>query len=372
MHRICRSLSCLIFVITLGEFTLPLEAQESQPAQMPDKQILMWKVPAAGRKALIPDISLIGSITGGWFRDDPAGDQGENPSRTGFNFQGAELGLQSIIDPYVRGDIFILFKEDAIDVEDATITTLSLPLNLQIRAGKMLPKFGRQNTQHLEQLNFVDYSLLNRHFFGPEGFSELGAELSVLFPAPWFSELTFEFLQGENAGNFDGPRKGDFTYLGHWKNQFDLTPDLALQSGLSGAFGFNGSGAAQSTQIYGTDLYLRWKPSERRGLKWQTEYFARRREDGTGAAPIEGGLYSQIVGQFARRWEAGVRFDQIGLPKDAVRQTSLTPALTFLASEFFRVRAQYEWIHTDGVGKEQHEAFLQIQFNMGPHGAHTF
>lgn len=326
---------------------------------------------ATGRKALIPDLSLIGSVAGGWFRDDPAGDQGENPSRTGFNFQGAELAIQSVIDPYVRGDFFILFKEDAVEVEDATITVLSLPWNLQIRAGKMLARFGRQNTQHLEQLDFVNQSLTNRYFFGLEGFTELGAEVSVLFPTPWFSELSFEFLQGENGGNFDGGRKGDFAYLSHWKNGFDITENLAGQVGLSGVVGFNDTAPGNTTQIYGADFYLRWKPNDRRGLKWQTEYFLRRLEDGA-ANPVEGGLSTQLIWQFARRWETGVRAERIGLPEDGFGRWGLSHQITFLATEFFRVRGQYNWVHTDGTPKEQHEAFLQMQFNMGPHGAHAF
>src|SRR3989338_6628402 len=108
-----------------------------------------------------------------------------------------------------------------------------------MRAGKMLTRFGRKNTQHLEQLDFVDYSRVNRFFFGAEGFKELGVELSVLFPTPWFSELTFELLHGANEDNFNSPRPEDFVYLGHWKNAFDLTPNLTLQAGVSGAFGYN-------------------------------------------------------------------------------------------------------------------------------------
>ncbi len=364
--------SSIVIIASLASWATPAFCQETRPSDpLPEKQILLWKVPSSGRKALIPDISLVGSIAGGWFRDDPAGDQGENPSRTGFNFQAAELTIQSVIDPYVRGDFSILFKEDGVEIEDGTITTLSLPWNLQIRGGKMLARFGRQNTQHLEQLDFIDQALTNRYFFGPEGFTELGAELSALFPLPWFSELSFEFLQGENAGNFDGPRKGDFAYLGHWKNGFDVTENLAGQVGLSGVIGFNDTAPGNTTQVYGTDFYLRWKPSERRGLKWQTEYFLRRKED-VADTLVEGGAYSQIVWQFARRWEVGIRGERIGLPSEGFRQWGISPAITFVATEFFHLRGQYNWIHTDGVAKEQHEAFLQMQFNMGPHGAHSF
>lgn len=333
--------------------------------------LMPFPVFASGRSALLPDISLIGSVAGAYFRDDPVGDQGENPSRTGFNFQGLELAFQSVIDPHVRGDFFLLFKEAGVELEEGVITTLSLPYNLQLRAGKILAKFGRENTRHLEQLNFADQSFTNRYFFGPEGFKELGAEVSSLLPLPWFSELTFEFLQGENVGNFDGARKGDFAYLGHWANGFDVTQNLAGQIGVSGVTGFNATGIGNRTDIYGADFYLRWKPSEHRGLKWQTEYFLRRLEVGA-TTPVEGGLTSQLIYQFARRWETGVRYDKIGIPQDGFGREAGSWDLTFLASEFFRVRGQYNLVATDGVPKKQHEAFLQLQFSMGPHGAHTF
>ncbi|MBI2981768.1 MAG: hypothetical protein HYY44_05690, partial [Deltaproteobacteria bacterium] len=344
MRSVCAALFISILLIT------PVSAQTPRPTD--------------GRSALLPDISLIGSIAGAWFEVEPAGDQGENPERTGANLQGVELALQSIIDPYVRGDFFLLFHEDAVEIEDATITSLALPGNLQLRAGKMLAKMGRQNAQHLEQFQFVDQSRLNRYFLSPEGFSELGAEFSLLIPVSWFSEFSFEFLQGENAGNFDGTRRGDFAYLGHWKNAADLSENLTAQLGLSGAFGFNNTGVGNLTRLYAGDLYLRWKPNGRTGLKWQTEYFLRSREE-AAATTGEGGTYSQIVYQFARRWEAGARYELIGFPQEAFREQSVAPMLCFHATEFFRIRGQYSLIHIQATSEELHEAFLQLPFNMG-------
>lgn len=357
-----------VILILLLLCALPAFSQTSEN-QGQKNQILLWKTPSSSK--LLPDISLIGSFAAAYFRDDPSGDQGENPSRSRFNFQGIELGIQSVIDPYVRGDAFIHFGEHEVEVEEAFITTLSLPWNLQIRAGKMLNPFGRQNAQHLEQLNFVDYSLLNRYFLGADGLAELGVEISELLSVSWFSELKGAVLQGANEANFNGPRKGDLAYLGRWTNQFDLTQNLAMQTGLTGLFGFNDSAPGNSTQLYAADIYFRYKPSERRGLKWQSEYFLRRKEL-VGSTPIEGGLYSQIVYQFSKRWEAALRYDLVGLPAETVREQGLAPAVTFLATEFFRLRGQYEWIHERGANHDQHEAFLQLQFNMGPHGAHQF
>ncbi len=333
-----------------------------------DAKLLFWKVPRKGAARLLPDISLIGSFAGAYFRDDPVGEQGENPSRTGFNLQSIELAIQAVVDSYVRGDIFILFKEDEVEIEEAFITTLGLPANLQVRAGIMLAPVGRLNSQHVEQWDFVDQSFTNRYFLGVEGLGEIGAELSVLFPTPWFSELTFGWYQGSNEDNFNSSSKADFAYLGKWNNFFDLTEDLGLQIGLAGILGMNDT--QNLTQLYVADVFLRWRPNERTGLKWQTEYFMRRRKEAVNTL-VEGGLYSQLVYQFARRWEAGLRADLLGLPSEGAKQQSVSPMLTFLASEYFRLRTQYNYVNVSG-GRNQHQAFLQLVFNLGPHGAHKF
>ena len=48
----------------------------------------------------------------------------------------------------LRADVFISFTPDGVDVEEAYLTTLSLPAGLQVRAGKLFSPFGRLNQQH--------------------------------------------------------------------------------------------------------------------------------------------------------------------------------------------------------------------------------
>ncbi|MBU0505097.1 MAG: hypothetical protein ABII18_08350 [bacterium] len=370
MQRHCYALMlvvCLVFVSFHAQAT-EIEENDNTTEQ---GQVLLWKINKTGSKALLPDISLIGMVAGAYFRDDPANAQGPNPSRTGFNFQGAELAIQSVVDPYIRGDVFIHFMEDAFEVEELYITTLSLPLNLQFKVGKMRAHFGRENLQHVDSMSFVDYSRLRRYFLGNEGFVEWGSELSVLLPVKWFSEITFGFYQGMNDDNFNSPDKSDFAYLTHIKNAFDITVHTTVQLGLSGSWGNNGTASGNLTQIYGADFYVRWRPSDRKGIKWQTEYYYRRLQD-VGTTAVEGGLTSQFIYQFAKRWETGVRFDAVGFPDNGFKQYQASPMLTFLATEFFRLRTQYNYLHIDGVAKKQHEVFLQMIFNMGPHGAHAF
>lgn len=65
----------------------------------PTKSIGPFKYPVrpTGIQKLLPDISLIGTFAGAYFSNEPTGDTGVDPSRTGFNLQEIELALQSVI-----------------------------------------------------------------------------------------------------------------------------------------------------------------------------------------------------------------------------------------------------------------------------------
>jgi hypothetical protein len=257
-----------------------------------------------------------------------------------------------------------------VELEEGFITTLSLPRGLQLKAGKYLMPFGRQNPKHLETWPFVNNMLVNQELLGPEGFNELGIQLSYLFPTPFFFLFQGNFSQGENDDNFDGDRKQDFAYSGRLSGSGDLTENLTLLMGGSFAFGYNGTGDGNTTYLYGGDLLLKWQPSAHSGIQWQTEYIYRRRQvpfDVEG----EGGIYSYLMGNWSKRWGAGFRVDYVGIPKAVDATLRLSPMVVFRPTEFFQVKAQYDLIDDDAFGVQQ-AAFLQWIFTMGPHGPHPF
>lgn len=324
-----------------------------------------------GLQKLLPDISLIASFTGGYFSDDPAGATGHDPARTGFTLQEIELAIQSVVDPYFRADAFLAFHETGAELEEAYVTTFALPKGLQIRGGMFLLPFGRHNPKHLEQWHFVDNMLVSKYLLGPENLSELGVEISYLFPLPFFLQVQGTFTNGDNDTSFGGQRKQDFLYQGRVSASFDLSADTTLLIGGSGATGFNNTGLGNQTQLYGGDLLVRWRPRPGRGITWQSEYIFRSLQ-GPGTLLRDGGAYSYLDFQFHRRWHTGARFDTMGLPEDAItREWRLTPAVTFDPTEFSRLRAQYELDKVSGADAV-HAVFLQLQFNIGPHGAHAF
>ena len=58
----------------------------------------------------------------------------------------SEIGLQAIIDPYARGDFFISFGEEGVNLEEGYITFTALPGGFVAKVGKMRSVFGKVNT----------------------------------------------------------------------------------------------------------------------------------------------------------------------------------------------------------------------------------
>jgi len=278
------------------------------------------------------DIGLVGTFAAGGSTakiiEGPLGTEpgGHDPHQDGFTVQGVEMNLQGAVDPYFRGNANILFSinsggESFLELEEGWMETVSLPWNLQVRAGEFLSDFGRLNTQHPHAWAFVDSSLVNARLLGPDGLRNPGVRLSWLAPTPFFSELSLgiQNSQGETAASFraselspdtedgvlpfgyrlsDNDRGvrglGGLLFTPRVSASWDLTDFHTLVLGASGAFGPNSSGSSGDThtQIYGVDAYWKWKPAKAEGgfpfVSWQTEAMLRRYQlgrfdwDGTG------------------------------------------------------------------------------------------
>ena len=104
------------------------------PAQAP--QIQTFGGATSNAKLLNPDISMIGDFIG------TAGHNSVSPSPS-LQLHESELGLQAIIDPYARADMFLSFGEEGVNVEEGYITFTSLP-------GRPAPE-SRQNARRIWQ-----------------------------------------------------------------------------------------------------------------------------------------------------------------------------------------------------------------------------
>jgi hypothetical protein len=341
-----------------------------------------------------PSISIILDFAGAYFSSENRIHQGGHaPSTNGPTIQGAELAASASIDPFFRIDM--AFGMWHLHMEEIYLTTTSLPLNLQIRAGKFKSNIGRHNPTHLHSWNFVLHPLANEFMFGAEGLAPPGIELSVLFPLPWYVELVGALQMGD-SGAFrtkslaeGDPHFKDFIYPVRLVQFFDLSRDLALQLGLNTVHGTSQSAPENGnrTYAYGADLFFKWRPigwgqTGYTYIAWTTEGWYRQMEVAGDLWDDLGG-YSDIVFGIAKRWNVAVRGelwrrlggrntnasinrDNYGL--DTARGSG---ALSFMPSHFSRVRLQYTFERIEGFD-DNHIALLQLEVSAGAHGAHKY
>lgn len=375
-------------------FTLPEEAALS------DEEREIWEslqapspapnpVPLV-RQSMNPDISLILDVAAAGFSGAPDQRGGHDPSKNGFNLQQLELSIGSVVDPYWRFDGNLVFSQYGVEIEEAYASSLALPANLQVRAGQFLTRFGRLNPTHPHSWEFVDQPLVLGKFFGGEGNRGLGAEVSWLSPLPWYLEVVGSATEAQGASTarsffgaedfgVTGPQ--DLQLTGAVKQFFPFGPDWSLAWGLSGAFGPNPTGRTNRTEIFGTDLYLKYRPL--RDGDWTivsltTEAMARRRQVPGGILTDEG-LYATLFWRFAQRWGVAARYEAIsgasGDPLDAdwtgLRQRT-SANLTFWPTEFSRIRLQGSADTAAWKPQPVYGVFLAFETVIGAHGPHQF
>jgi hypothetical protein len=363
-------------------------------------------------QALNPEISVIALITPAYYSlNNPVVFAENDPENTGMNVQEIEVGFQSVVDPYFRFDSFFSFSIEGVELEEAYGTTLfSMPLNSQLRIGRARAKFGRINQIHRHNQNFVTLPIVAAEFLG-EHLNPTSIEANFLVPVPWFLELsasggspdveTPTFQRSPDANNV-----GNLLYIFHMANFFEVSDSLGVNLGASFATGSNDSGPDERSNLYGADLFAKYRPlrdNPYQEFSVQSEFMWRQAE--TPEEELEDyGFYAEAIYRFAKRWNTGVRFDltdtntpvteeeegeetieQAGLSQ-VVRQEEeeeegmlgllgrayrISPMLTFSPSEFSRIKLEYDYLNQN-YGPDQHAVFLQFLYAIGAHGAHPY
>jgi len=442
----------------------PVAPAALTPPSRPD--ILSRQI--GGTTFRLMDISLDVLVAAGFSTENDESLQtlqggGHDPRKRGFTLQQAELSLGGAVDPYFTGESHIVFfidpltGETEVELEEAFFTTLSFPYNLQVKGGFYLTEFGLINSLHPHAWDWLDQPVINTRLFGADGMRQAGARVRSLLPLPWYSEFYagVQNADGETMASFYGgeiahahaeeeeahePLGGlepgiggrpivqrdvkalrDLVYTTRWVNAWDLTPEITSQLGFSGAFGPNTTGRSGYTQIYGTDLKLRWRPINHfRGypfLTWQSEFMTRfykaapftsvesaansedhEHEDETTNGALElpkrtlvdWGFYSQLLYGFRFGWAAGLRGEYAtgsgasagGRDRDPFRdnRVRISPLLSWRPTEFSRIRLQYnydyaEHLEFDGLSsrsRDAHSVWLGFEYLLGTHPAHKF
>ena len=299
---------------------------------------------------------------------------GHDPNRRGFTLQGAELSLAGAVDPYFTAEAHLVAApEHGVELEEAFLTTTSLPYGLEAKAGYQLIEFGRVNTTHAHAASWINQPVVASRLLGGEGSRSSGARLAWLSPLAWYSTVTLGAFnsddaslvsfRGEAAGHHDhehgdeaertlGGRLradelttgswSDLVWLARWENAADLS-GIEGKLGLSWLGGANATGDGQRSDLYGLDLVVSAKPTGGTitSIKAVAEGILRRAtvaesmdsgEDPSDPADdflapaatlTDWGVYAQIEVGFGERWSAGVRGEYATARGDSVEHEGL-------------------------------------------------
>ena len=391
---------------------------------------------AAASNGFNPAISVIlDGVYGNFNREveDPAGfggghghghgseEGGGHGIEEGFDIREAEIGFSGSVDAFFDMEVYASVTESSIELEEAYFVTNSLPSGLQVKAGKFLSDVGYINRQHLHDWDFVDSTWMQDLIFGGEGLNEKGIQFSWVAPTANYTRFGVEVLEGETEGvaSFIGAEEenglGDESSPRLFTAFMNYAPNLGfnhnLQFGLS--YGFASafqeeeeeeSGALATTEgdawFAGTDVVYKYDGEGAMGqgdLTLQAEYFIRERdltfreleggavEESGKIRPRQDAAYIQSTYGFAPRWDVGARLDAVGMtnkafaeldPEDASTSFRYSTQVSFLPTEFSRIRAQVQYNDLDKPeGSDIEDAwqfFLQINMALGAHGAHGF
>ncbi|WP_420266058.1 hypothetical protein [Candidatus Magnetominusculus dajiuhuensis] len=323
-------------------------------------------------------------------------------STRGFNLDSAEIYIFAPVDPYFNLYSTIPVTENGISIEEAYFTTTSLPEGLQIKGGKFRSGFGRLNPQHSHVWDFADSPLVYKAFIGNEGIDEKGVQVTYLPAISFPLTLGVEALQGENEILLGkDAQSGPHALTLFAKASVDVDdfstilfgPSVITGKTLTDSIANNTSFKGNST-LYDFEFTYKWKPSKYEGLTLQSEYLLRDQRgsltetDDSSVTTVsalkrrQDGFYVQGAYQFGR-WVYALRYDKLGIfandyKQDGISQSfgqnpwRLSTALYVDATEFSRLRLQYNYDHSGIDPRTNHEILLQVILGIGAHGAHTF
>jgi hypothetical protein len=348
---------------------------------------------------LLPDISAVGDFVGDF---SPKGSTQDDLSR--FGVREVELAFQAAVDPYFRGDIFLGLSDlEGVSIEQAYLTATAIP-DLELRLGRYLMPFGKQNTTHRHDLHTVEYPWVIRQYLNSDGLKGTGIYASKVFaPFGWYQELIVTAVDrlGEAPSGLHtvepvNKELGGLGYSARLRNYWDVNESTNLElsgSAMTGrleqpllgvvADAPNAFAARQST--IGADLTFRWRPLQQglyKSFLLQSEVMRQVNElvgselprNITYAGPVRDATGGYVFAryQLTQRLFISGRGDYV---QDALIPDGTLKAgsgyLEWFPSEFSKFIAGYERVSQTGL-EGLNRLLVQASFALGPHKPHPF
>ncbi|HJU65636.1 MAG TPA: hypothetical protein VJ596_08155 [Gemmatimonadaceae bacterium] len=380
--------------------------------------------------SLLPNISAVGEVMADFSPDGSTQESGRR-----FDVREVELAVQAAVDPYFRGDFFFGISDlEGFAIEEAYLSTIALPWQLQARAGRFHLPLGKQNVIHRPELLTIDYPYVIRRLLGEEGGKGTGLWLSKIFsPFGFYQEIIATAVdalppdaehgheEDEGGGELvvDEPANKRLSGLGYGlrlRNYWDITQAANLE--ISGSFatgrrpqpiacaaplapgdppaftddcpGFDGPPGVNARQgIIGADVTFRWRPLQQglyRSFIVQAELIHQLNEAAPDLPEIPGqtvgyfgptddltGAYIFARYQLQRRWFVGARYDWLEDPElGGETLSAVSGYLHFFPSEFSKIALGVERTMPSGDRDGITRLLVQATFAVGPHRPHAF
>jgi hypothetical protein len=320
-----------------------------------------------------------------------------------------EVGFWGAVDPYARAYVIIEAGEEfdptnrtsefGVELAEAAGTITALPWGFQDKFGLMRSRFGFLNQYHDHDLPQPDRPAVLVNFFGQEGLTETGNELTWVPDLPFYLEGLFGIFNGDNEVAFGSASFRNPLFTGRLRTFLDFGAFGAFQLGASVAAGTTSQNLSDT--ILGLDAKYKLQPDgwshplltvAGEALQaWRFNQVTSEVLDPTTGELVETnstqkttpfGFYVYAEVQPFRRWRGGVRYDNSEYLQFAGRQWAVEPYIAFQPSDFLRFRLAYKHTHFNAAASASlggppgaqslNEVLLQATFILGAHPSHPF
>ena len=365
-----------------------------------------------------PNISLIGTFDAHTNFINGSPEKG----KLIFDQPSMELFVDGYLNPFARATANIAYEDGEFSVEEIYAEVVrGLPLDMQIKAGKYLVGFGKLNIVHPHAWPFLDRPLFHQIYFGPEGFNDIGVNLSFILPTEdFYTSFDIGIFKGDAIGKSEAldPNSQEGIReqrgltpigVGRFDAFFQLSDYDNLDIGLNGSYGVhsinkintNGDTTAEYsdkslTYFYGgIDFKYKHEQNQYSALTIQGEALLNNRQvvrtQGMGInSPIENlntintfGAFIYFDYKFEKQFSVGAKYDfTYGIIGDAPSTNTLSnddknktsgysawlgyyPVEETLA---LRLGVQYlTFSYSDGTSRDGETTLrLQMIFSLGP------
>ncbi len=318
-----------------------------------------------------PSLSLVGTAWGAFY---------PNTSQWTGGLSDVEMGLSANVDTFAKASVNLHYSSElksfghrhlheggaphgpSLNVEEAKITFLSLPLGFQATGGRFLSEIGILNGTHGHDLATHGFPVIIGEFFGHEGLTIDGARLSWLSPLPFYLEVYGEGMIGWQDGMKSKAAGGLEAF-------FDLGERAGFK--LAGLVYGEGSNTI-AYQGFGGGFKFKWSPRKVFGLKsleFQGEAILKGKEWGLyGLVTWTLSDYFRVAGMM----EYGV-ISHYDAP-DQLHESEFSPLTVNLAvmpSEFQKISLELRYPFS-GFGLTAPRLSFAWTILLGPHPAHVF